>query len=293
MAHVFTEVINCGKIGKIALKTYCKHHSHTVHVYGTKADFEHIEDNDKIVFCDVTDRRILQAYKANHQGLPMLWAKIIKECGDNIVIHFDSDVLFKSPIIEEMVGLSGEYDLIGPRRNQKFHCDRLNVPHKTDTIATSLWGINSNKLSNWSYNELVGMCHTLVPPELNKNLLGPSIDYFDPVSYDILRNGGKMYHFDFEEVGAVNAEYSRENMFADMNREGIDIGSKYVHFAGVGSGMDVYLKKAKQEQSYAEFAVKRYAMFCKIFYDEDLGIDISEFKNTIANKESFLNELKD
>lgn len=292
MAHVFTEIISCGKIGRIALKTYCKYHTQPVNVYGTKEDFKCIEENELIIFHEVKDRKILKAYEKDHHGLPMLWAKIINEHNDDVIVHFDSDVLFRSSIIEEVITLSKDYDLIGPRRNQKNHCDRLKIPHKTDTLATSLWCINAKKLSNWSYNELVEMCGTRLPRKLQDHGLGPTVDYFDPVVYDILRNGGKMFHFDFDDVGAVNEKYSRENIYADMNVEGVDVGSKIVHFAGVGSGMDAYLKKVELNKAYEEFAIKRYALFCKIFYDEDLNVDLSEFKNNIKNKDMFLKEME-
>lgn len=289
MIHIFTEIINCGKIGRIALKSYCKHNNYPVNVYGTKEDFECVEKNDKIIFHEVTDSKILNAYKVDHGGLPMLWAKVIKESGAKTIIHFDSDVLFRAAIVDETVELSKEYDLIGPMRHQKQHCKNIGIPHTTDTIATHLWCINTEKLSNWSYDILSGMCGLHIPFTIHGDRR--MLDYFDPVSYDILRNNGKMYHFDFNDVGAVDKNYSRENIFSDINCEGVDFGTKLVHFAGVGSGMDAYLNRAEHNEGYASFAVKRYALFCKIFYNEDLGMDLNEFKNTLNDKDLFLREL--
>ena len=51
MAHVFTEIVGCGKIGRIALKSYCKHHPKlTVHVYGLEDDFKQIDLAENICY---------------------------------------------------------------------------------------------------------------------------------------------------------------------------------------------------------------------------------------------------
>jgi len=276
--HVFTEIINCGKIGAITIKSYLKNNKTILHIYGTEEDYNTIFlTNPKIIPHIVNDQYILDGYKNNHQGLPRLWTKILMELPSNAYfIHFDSDVLFRAPIVDELIKKTADYDLIGCRRNQK---------KGPTTLATALFGFNKTFLGNWNQNQLEGMCVTTDPLGM------PCLDHLDPISYDILRNGGRPYFFDFNEVGAVNENYSRENCLAYLNRE-IDVGTKFVHFAAVGSGMDVYLNRVKLEEGYATYAKKRYALFCKLFYNEDLGIDLSEFKNVLENKELFLKEIQ-
>lgn len=38
-------------------------------------------------------------------------------------------------------------------------------------------------------------------------------------------------------------------------------------------------------ESYINYALDRYAIFCKIFYNEDIGIDISMYSNILNVKD--------
>lgn len=274
--QIFTEIIFAGKIGAIAVKSYLKHHKLPVTVYGTKEDFEWLPKDDRIILSEVTNQEILNAYKASHNGLPKLWASLFHPKDIDCFVHFDSDVVFRSNIAEQtLVYLSNGYDLVGCRRNQK---------DGVTTVACALYGLNVQKLGNWSLRQLEGMCEAIDP--LGK----PALDFFDPIAFDVIRNGGKLYHYSFNQVGAVDERGSRENLFVPMNRE-IDVGFDLIHFGGCASGQDAFLGKVNYPPAYRDHAIKRYALHCKLFYNEDIGVDLSSFPNILEHKDLFLNEI--
>lgn len=325
---IYTEIVNCGKIGKIALDSFHKYHNHKVHVYGTKEDFKWIKNNENNIFIEVNEN-IIKGYKHGHIGTALLWEKIIKECKSKYMIHFDSDVIFRANIIDEMIEKSKEYDLIGPIRNyhhnpqgikevmcqtdlcqtnctlfnkskisEKYLKDKsLSFPSIKILLSISLlqflrrikWFIKNNIiLKKYKLSKFAQMIHGTYNP-----FNFPTIDFFDPVMFDMIINGAKIYHLDFNEVGGCDKYGKRDNIFKEINNfptpYKLDFGSKLVHFSCVGSGMNFYKNKdaAKNiSHHYVNAALDRYALFCKTFYNEDLPeIPLEKYEKIFTIKE--------
>lgn len=328
--YIYTEIVNCGKIGKIALDSFHKYHNYKVHVYGTKADFDLITHHDNNIFIEV-EENILKGYEKGHIGTALLWEKIIKNCTVPYMIHFDSDVIFRANIVDEMMEKSKEYDLIGPMRNYHHNPQHIKeVRHLTDLCQTNCTLFNKTYISNkylqsknvlslpniktifslsllqiarrikWfiknniilkrhHLSEFAQMIHGTYAP-----FTFPTIDFFDPVMFDMVMNGAKIYHLDFDEVGGCNVYGKRDNAFKEINNfptpYKLDFGSKLVHFSCVGSGMNFYHHKETMRGiggHYVNCALDRYALFCKTFYNEDLldiNIDLNKYKKIIEIK---------
>jgi hypothetical protein len=302
--------VGCGKIGRIALDSFHKYHDHQVHVYGTPDDFAHIIPHPNNILIEV-DPTILKGYVHGHVGTALLWEQIIKNCPSTYMLHFDSDVIFRQNIVEDMIALTPEYDLIGPIRN--YHHNPHNNPsvrYLTDICQTNCTLWNKDRISpqyisgKTSVRAWVRNIATLSPLQLArrikwqiKHLLGtyqmsrfaqmihgtynpfpfPTIDFFDPVMFDMVKNGASIYHLDFDEVGGCNYFGKRDNVFKEINnfptQYKLDFGTKLVHFSCVGSGMNFYHHPdaaANVPRSYVDAALDRYALFCKIFYTETL-----------------------
>jgi hypothetical protein len=61
----------------------------------------------------------------------------------------------------------------------------------------------------------------------------------------------------------------------------MDFGENLMHFAGVGSGMKFHFQGSEQtNQSYVDWALKRFALYYKLFYD--ISID-----NVIFEEEKY------
>jgi len=43
-----------------------------------------------------------------------------------------------------------------------------------------------------------------------------------------------------------------------------------------------YNKSVNIPEGYKQYALDRYALFCKTFYNEDIGIDVSQYEELIT-----------
>lgn len=268
---IFTEAYNCGLIANKAIESFFQFHDNYVHVIGTPDDFKSITPNEKIVFIDVSkDVTLARLYKEGHAGTAYIFLKAIKEYSKDIkhIIHFDSDVIFRKESISEIKNRFNQgYDLVGPRRCYKHNLNnREDVRQFNDVVHTCFYGFNKEKISKEFSNDLLlNMIVGFVNP-----LQHPTIDFFDPVSFDIQKNGGQTFYLDYEKFGSQNEEGSKMNKYGELNTF-MDVGDNILHFAGVGSGLKFYSKGADGvHPGYVEFALKNFALYYKLVYNKTL-----------------------
>jgi hypothetical protein len=299
---VWTEVYNCGEIGAIAIRSFLKHHPNTVvHVYGSDEDLALIPDAltvRKVMLSSggngelsswlwrtlgigspsLTEDYLQKGFSRGHLGTARLWAYLIMSRPEAKMIHFDSDIVFLGDVVTEVQSRLDTNDLVGPVRNYKHNRNNLDkVRHLADVTQTCCFGFNKHKINAHRYGELVKMTLGAYNPKGH-----PVIDFFDPVMFEILGNQGRISFLDHDEVGGCNLQGSRQNAFADANDFEtpfkIDFGSKLVHFSAVGSGVNIYHNKAVRiAESYRQYALDRYALFAKVFYGRDIGMDLSSY----------------
>lgn len=305
---IWTEIYNCGKIGKVALQSFVKNHPNLkIHVFGFEKDFELIDQSKSIItvilkerdwldklslilpqkyeskFFDnrLSHRSITKGFEEGHLGTARLWAHIIKTRKEKYLIHFDSDVIFLDNIMDEMLELGKEYDLVGPIRNYKNNPNKIDYFEQFENLSsTYCFLFNREKIGHFSYKELVGMCIG----RYNKH---PVLDFFDPIMFTILENGGKIFFLEHDDVGGCDYFGKRNNKYKEINNYDtpfkLDYGNKLSHFSAVGSGMNIYYnRKVNIAPSYSEYALDRYALFCQIFYNESLGKDLSKYDSLIT-----------
>ena len=267
--YIFTEVYGCGIIAKKCLETYTQFHDQPIYVFGTHSDFKEFPQLPNVEYIEVSDDNVLrESYKQGHMGTAHIFAKVIKEYSEDFdyIIHIDSDVVFRKEsmsLIQEKI--DQEYDLIGPYRCYKNNLNgRKDLSHIKDVTQTYFFGFNKHKISNYDFNTLKAMAVGFHNP-LNHAIL----DFFDPVSFDILKNGGKIAFLDYNKVGGMNADGNKKNIFPEINTH-IDFGENLMHFAGVGSGRNFYKNGAgSTPSSYVEWAKGRYALYQKAIYNEE------------------------
>lgn len=277
---IFTEIYGCAKIGRIALDSFSVHHpATTIHIYGTPNDFQHIEQRANFILHDISrEKIILRNFNYGHLGTASLWAKVILERKEKYIIHFDSDVIFRNKVIDDMVSkLINGYSIVGPIRTYKNNPNnRDDVRYLPDLSQTLCFGFDREKITGYHYSTLMKMCQGSYNP-----LGHPVLDFFDPVMFDILHNGGTIYHLNQDEFGGCDFYGKRINKYPKINAL-IDFGDKLAHFAAVGSGMYYYNNKSKifsnVPKSYVDFAIEKYTIFCKIFYHENLNVHYDQNK---------------
>jgi len=220
-------------------------------------------------------------------GTAHIGARVIKEfsVGYNYIIHFDSDVVFRKESLSLLTSKIDEgYDLIGPRRCYKNNMNgKTDLADLADVSQTYFYAFNVNKISPYDFATLRQMIVGYHNP-----LGHPILDYFDPVSFDILKNGGKIFFLSPDDVGGLTEEGNRKNKYTDLNSD-MDFGDNLMHFAGIGSGMKFYYKGiGTAHKSYTDWAIKRFGLYHKLFYNKDLdNIEINPSIYEMLKKELY------
>jgi len=288
--HLFTEAIRCGEIANIALRSFRKHHGDLiVTVYGTQKDFSEIQTKEGIEFVDIETkpwgRQVLDRFlQGGHWGTATLWAHLIQERPETMLCHFDSDIIFFEDLMREVLGYSEEFDLVGPRRNyhdnKAYPTGLVGVPPVT---ATSTFSFNRFKvdLAAWDFETLVNKVRGMDTSGLNHR----TIDFFDPVAFSLLYSGATIKFLNWNDVGGCDEHGSRQNDYATLNDGDvpfkIEYGKKMAHFSAVGSGKNFFdnpVARSNVPKSYVDYSLDRYAIFCKVFYNRDIGIEVSKYQ---------------
>lgn len=306
---IWTEGINCGPILENALKSFDKHHKNlTINIFiDQNSQISHQPCNNTFNYKKISELDKLK-FNSGHYGTASLWSKIIKNNSANYFIHFDSDVIFFKNIVEQVIEkIHQGYDLIGPIRNyinNPYNIERYRkLP---DTVSTYLFAFNKKKINkNFLLNNLLNFFKIFNMNNLNlKNdlinfntdylasiILGNNpnkiqfIDFFDPVSYDIISNGGKTYIIDPGLVGGCDHLGKRATSFSNLNNLDdefkIDYGSAMCHFSSVGSGYHFENNPNKIKNipnSYVKYAINRYNLYKYLTFNDNQVLDIQEFK---------------
>lgn len=281
---LFTECYTCGPIAKKCLESFIKYHPNTtINLFGTTKDFEEVGKYENIHYITLPED-IEHYYTQGHLGTAFLWGKIIQEYAldYDYIVHIDSDVIFRKEALSLIYSrIEQGYDLVGPVRCYKHNLNRSdNLRSYADVTQTYFFGFNRHKISSFTFETLVKMIQGHYNP-----LNHPVLDFFDPVSFDILNNGGSIYILDEDLVGGISNERGRINKYEYLNQD-MDFGEHLFHFAGIGTGMRVHRRGVEGTPSgYAEWSLARFALYYKLFYNIEIpGIVIDESK---------LNALKD
>ena len=271
---IWTEAFNCGEILSPMLSSYVKHNKHPIHVYGTSKDLKEISidshlivprtlDNKRLLFKSI-EERILSGYTRGHLGTAILWEYLIRTRQEKVFIHLDADTIFLEDTISELINsivIEG-YAVSGSRRPYKNRPYRKNgkdsrkLDQYPDAINTDCFAFNSNFIKKHP------------PALLRRKILGrrtslrPVIDFFDPVTFDIIKNGGKIKYMDSPD-GGFQSLLNAESHFI----------KKRISFAAVGSGCNFFKNGyIGIPEGYATFALQSYSLYASQFLEKNIEI---------------------
>lgn len=292
---IYTECINCPEICLNAILSYQRYHPYPVHIYLTPSDLVYFEkhksryDSSRIVFRRVNDS-IINAYQQDGRlGTAMIWENIIRSYPSQNIIHFDSDVIFRGNAVNDIIYGLYSNDLVGPIRCYKNNLNgRDDIRHQPDVVSTYCFGFKASMVhaNQYTTEKLIPMIRGYSTP-----LPFHILDFFDPVSYAILSNGGKMKTIDFNIIGGLNQDGSKQNSYPILNTK-MDCGDKIIHFSSVGTGLSV--KKGMQNgittqipHSYVEHSFRTLAAYQYLLF----GVETNELEESIKGLRDYFNEL--
>jgi hypothetical protein len=271
---IWTEAFNCGEILQPMLNSYVKHNKYPINVYGTCKDLKEIPIDSQLIiphtldserfFSKSVEERVLRGYTRGHLGTAILWEYLIRTRQEKVFIHLDADTIFLGDAISELIKsivIEG-YAVSGSRRPYKNRPYRKNgkdsrkLDQYPDAINTDCFAFNTNFIKKLS------------PALLRRKILGrrtsfrPVIDFFDPVTFDIIKNGGKIKYMDSPD-GGFQSLFNAESQFI----------KKRISFAAVGSGCNFFKNgHVGIPEGYATFALQSYSLYASQFLEKNIGI---------------------
>jgi hypothetical protein len=270
---IWTEAFNCGEILNPMLKSYLAHNEFELNVFGTTNDFNYVSiESPLLKFHNLNngkkrvnlEKKILKKYKYGHKGTAELWKYIITNRIERYFIHLDSDTVFLDDVITELiesVKLNG-YSLVGSRRPyfhrtyRKSGSDGLNLDKLQDVVATDCFIFDKRLIRLRPHWYLARKIFGRRP------IKHPVVDFFDPVSFEIIAKGGSVLYIDSPNEGiSSTANFSSQFM------------QKRISFAAVGSGLNFFKNpKVKTSPGYKSFALSSYSLYAKWLLNKDIGI---------------------
>lgn len=272
---IWTEAFNCGELLTPFLSSYLEHHNVPINVFGTKDDLDMIDINSELIRkCPLFDSgrknisrlegRIIEGYKRAHVGTSILWAHLIKTRTEQFLMHIDADTIF----VGDMISLFLEnnryecYQLMGSRRPylnrtyRKKGIDSALLNRRPDAINTDCFMFDRLYVSTWH----TGLLERKIQGK--RTSMAPVVDFFDPVSFEIMKKGGEVCFMDSPNWG-LQGTTNLESPFFERR----------INFAAVGSGINFYKNPTVSvAEGYRQFALSSYATYAKYILDLDIGI---------------------
>lgn len=276
---IWTEAFNCGEILNPMLSSYLKHNSWPIHVYGTQGDFDEVSVQSELVIFENLKKRkwlksiefkILNGYKTGHKGTAILWAHLIKSRPEEIFIHLDSDTIFLDDVISDLVyAIENEgYAIAGSRRPYKNRgyrkvgkvSEKLDL--RPDCVNTDCFAFTTKHINKfplfWLRQKIQG----------KRVSLKPVVDFFDPVTFEIVKKCGRIKYMDSPSSG-FHSITNKQSKFVESR----------ISFTAVGSGCNFYKNGHEGIPiGYSTYALSSYSLFAIQFLNKNLAIPPLENK---------------
>lgn len=265
-SFIFTIGYNCPLVVNCCLFSFFKNHNREINIICSSKDAELIAKFDQANI--IIDDSVAPLFQNGHKGTARVWANIISGKYGNYdsIINIDSDVIFRCESLSLIDVKLFDHDLVGPRRSYLMNKAGPLPPEfhsRPEVVSTYILGVRTEKVDK---NNLEQKCAGLSSDG------GPILDFFDPISFEILRAGGKIYHLDSYGYGSSDEDGSFDNTYS-LNQP-FDCGSRLIHFAGIGSGSNFTQNgNGNVPSSYTDWAKERYKIYSDIFFNTSLSGD--------------------
>ena len=193
-----------------------------------------------------------------------MWEHLIHSRKEKVFIHLDSDTIFVSEVITDLVNAI-QYEnnsIAGSRRPYKnrgyrktgFDSKKLDL--RPDSINTDCFAFTTKYISKrprfWLRRKILG----------KRISLKPVVDFFDPVTFEIIEKKGRVKYMDSPHNG-FSSTINYESNFMESR----------ISFAAVGSGCNFFNNNVENiPKGYLDFALASYSLFANEFLQKDIGV---------------------
>lgn len=209
-AFIWTEVFDCGELADIVIRSFLSHHNESIHVFGFTEDLKALANDPRVIpmpfdpalairkiylpFSSKIDGPFVQkGYEKGHLGTARLWAHLIKNRDEDLLIHIDSDLIFTGNAVDDIIGaLQGNSVVAGSRRMYKNNLNsKENARHLPDCVDTMCFGFRRSLVPRSTF---LGLVRRLRGQTWRDHILGRKIiDFFDSISFSLMEKGSVSY----------------------------------------------------------------------------------------------------
>jgi len=190
----------------------------------------------------------------------MLWSYLVRTRNEDFLIHADADIVFLGNAVEDvLLALQEGAILAGPRREYRLNTLGVDaVRGRADTVDTVCFGFRRKKVKQ-IYRRRP---RSIIGSSRLDSALGRQVlDFFDPVSFSLMRHGDVAY-LDSPE-GGPSAHRESNSSFL----------SKFLAVrSAVGSGCAISKGRMSTSSGYSKYALESWALY----RHHILGVETSE-----------------
>lgn len=278
-AFVWTEVFNCGPLKGVLVPSYLAHNREPLHVFGFPDDLEGLVHDDRVipVPIDRAARRrrklrplssnidgpfLSEGYGSGHLGTARLWAHILKNRREDLLIHVDADLVFIGNAVDDVISaLMAGSVLAGPRRMYRNNLnEREDVRGFPDCVDTLCFGLRRGALPHSTYPGLVRRIRQQT--HLDRLRGRVPLDFFDSLSFDLMKRGTVAY-LDSPADGVSGRRRPDSSFLSKIIEVRSAVGSGCAFSKGLGRSVPA---------SYRNYALESYSIYAYYLLEQETGI---------------------
>lgn len=264
---VWTECFNCPELARPLLESLLKHNPGLeINVFCFEHEIARVKKvlnsrvqapgkNFMLNLLRRNERSIFSGYaKKGHLGTARAWTNVMQSNPAKYYIHLDSDQIFLSDLLTEVISkLKEGFDLVGTRRPyfhrgyRKIGRDGARLDKLEDSINTDLIGFSRKAIGNlWSPI-------TVRKIRGRRTSFKPVVDFFDPIFFDARRRGCRVFYLDSQDESSVGQTEVSSRFYEDR-----------IVFSAVGSGANFWRNpQSISSPTYREYALRSYSLWRK------------------------------
>lgn len=260
---IWSEAFGCGELLNPLVSSFFAHHDLKLHLFGNVRDLDQLTVVDDRVsrvhpghpaFPESVARQVKIGYQTGHLGTARLWAYLIRQRREKYLVHIDADMIFLGDAVSDVLNaLMSGFVLAGSRRVYRNNSlGFANTYHTPDTVDTHCFGFSRERVSRFSAVTLTR--RILGATRLDRLRRRVIIDFFDPVSLELLRKGAGAY---------LDSPFSGPHGLKDFDSPFLK--KLLIVRSAVGSGCAISKGFMNASEPYRSYALESWEIYSSFF----------------------------